>query len=138
MNKKGFFLFVSLSLLSFLGVLAVYPQLPETIPTHWNFAGEIDGYSGKGALLLLGLLPLALSLLFQVVPKLDPRQGNYQKHQKAYLVSFGATVLMMIGLVWCSVLVGLGIPVDISRVVPIGLGLLLLVMGNFLPQIPLG
>lgn len=36
-----------------LFVLMRWQQLPEQIPTHYNFAGEVDGYGGKGSLILL-------------------------------------------------------------------------------------
>ncbi len=34
-------------------VLIRWPQIPDEIPIHYNFAGEADGYGGKGALILL-------------------------------------------------------------------------------------
>ena len=39
-----------------LFVLMRWQQLPEQIPTHYNFAGEVDGYGGKGSLILLMFL----------------------------------------------------------------------------------
>jgi len=27
--------------------LATYPFLPDTIPTHWNVAGQVDAYAPK-------------------------------------------------------------------------------------------
>lgn len=31
-------------------VIVSWHNIPDTIPTHFNFAGEADGYGGKGAL----------------------------------------------------------------------------------------
>lgn len=39
-----------------LFVLMRWQQLPEQIPIHYNFAGEVDGYGGKGSLILLMIL----------------------------------------------------------------------------------
>lgn len=39
-----------------LFVLMRWSQLPEQIPTHYNFAGEVDGYGGKGSLILMMIL----------------------------------------------------------------------------------
>ncbi len=33
-----------------------YPGLPDTIPTHFNALGQVDGYGGKGTLLILPLI----------------------------------------------------------------------------------
>lgn len=30
--------------LSFLAGILLYPELPEPIPSHWDAAGEVDGY----------------------------------------------------------------------------------------------
>ena len=45
------YIFLGLSVLCFLFTL-IYgcvklPQLPDLLPSHYNFAGEIDGWSGK-------------------------------------------------------------------------------------------
>ena len=40
-------------------ILIIWHTLPEQIPTHYNFAGEIDGYGGRGSLLLMPIIGLA-------------------------------------------------------------------------------
>ncbi|GGE67993.1 DUF1648 domain-containing protein [Priestia taiwanensis] len=39
----------------------MYPSLPETIPTHYNFQGEPDAYGGKGN---LWFIPIVACFLF--------------------------------------------------------------------------
>jgi uncharacterized membrane protein len=41
--------------------LSNYPNLPETIPTHYNGAGQADGFGGKATILTL---PLIATVLF--------------------------------------------------------------------------
>lgn len=43
-----------------------YPQLPARVPTHWNAAGEVDGYSGRA---FGGAVP-NLAMWFITVPTL--------------------------------------------------------------------
>ena len=83
-NKKLRLAILALCALSFIGQLILYPRLPDTIPTHWNFRGEVDGYGSRNTQLFLSLLPLLLYGLFLVIPKIDPRGKNYQKHARAY------------------------------------------------------
>lgn len=45
---------------SIVFILIRFPSLPEQIPTHYNFAGEIDGYGGRFSLLLMPLIGLVL------------------------------------------------------------------------------
>ena len=47
-------------------ILAVWHTLPEKVPTHYNFAGEIDGYGGRGSLLLMPVIGLATDLTVAV------------------------------------------------------------------------
>ncbi|TAM68333.1 MAG: DUF1648 domain-containing protein [Microbacteriaceae bacterium] len=43
--------------------VAVYPTLPETLPVHWNAAGEIDGYAAKSIWPVFGPLLIGLGLV---------------------------------------------------------------------------
>ncbi|RYC53567.1 DUF1648 domain-containing protein [Flagellimonas olearia] len=59
-------------------VLAVYMDLPETIPTHFNFQGEVDGYGHKSTLWVIPILSAVLHLFMGlVVMKLKPWLMNY-------------------------------------------------------------
>ena len=51
----------------------VYSRLPERMPTHWNFSGEVDGWSSRlvGAI-MLPLVGLGIFALLQVFPRIDP------------------------------------------------------------------
>ncbi len=80
MGKRFVIGLLALCLLSFCVQLALYPSLPETVPIHWNAAGEVDGWAGKPAVLLLGLLPFGLTVLFAALPKIDPKKESYRKH----------------------------------------------------------
>lgn len=37
----------------------LYPALPERVPVHWNFSGQVDRYGSKLELLLFGPLGIA-------------------------------------------------------------------------------
>ncbi|MBO0321765.1 DUF1648 domain-containing protein [Muricauda sp. CAU 1633] len=59
-------------------VLGVYADLPETIPTHFNFLGRVDGYGHKSALWAIPMLSAGLYLaLGLVATKLKPWLMNY-------------------------------------------------------------
>lgn len=51
---------VSLMVLWIL-VIVNYPGLPDTIPTHFNAFGQVDGYGGRGTFLLL---PVIVTVVF--------------------------------------------------------------------------
>ncbi|MBN2454313.1 SdpI family protein [Candidatus Woesearchaeota archaeon] len=71
-----------------------YPQFPEQIASHWNSAGEVDGYMGKfWGLFLMPIITAALLLLFLIIPKIDPLRKNVEKF-RAYFDNF---ILIIIG-----------------------------------------
>lgn len=133
--KKQTYLLLTLCILSFLGHFLVFFQMPDTVPIHWNVSGEPDGYANKLATLFLALLPLLMLGLLNVIPKIDPRGKNYEKHKKAYDVFSLCLILLLIALNWISNGAILGYPVSISRLVPTGVGFLLIAVGNYMPQL---
>jgi uncharacterized membrane protein len=57
----------------------------QRIPVHWNMEGKVDRYGGKSeGLVLIPLIALALSLVFSVLPLIEPRRANLEKSWGAY------------------------------------------------------
>jgi uncharacterized membrane protein len=114
---------------------AAYPRLPETIPTHWNMDGQPDGWSSRA----FGALITPVILLFvwgfaRVMPAIDPRGANYAKFGGAFEAIFDSLMLFLLGMHIVLLRAGLGYPVQIQRIAPFGIGVLLIVIGNLLPR----
>ena len=56
-------------------ILILWRRLPEEIPTHYNAAGEIDGYGGRGTLLLMPIIGLVTDLVVALVGRF-PQSWN--------------------------------------------------------------
>ena len=114
----------------------VWDQLPPRMATHWDAFGHVNGYSSRAfGGFLAPVLIVGLTLLFQVLPALDPRNANYPKFADTYWAIANAVVLF-VGIVHLMVLAyGLGYPVAMTRVLPLGLGVLFIVLGNVLPRV---
>lgn len=123
----------NLSAFAFLAYF--YPQLPAQLPSHWNFNGEIESYMAKQQLIGLMLLPGGLYILMEVMPKIDPRRRAYDRHYKAYGFFELMMVLFIIGLQVVVISVGMGVELDVSRIMLATLGILFMVVGNFMPQV---
>ena len=54
-----------LGVLIYIGI--VWHALPERVPSNYNFAGEITGYSGRGLLLVMPLIGLVNDLILWIV-----------------------------------------------------------------------
>ena len=113
----------------------VYPRLPETVPTHWNLHGQVNGWQPRGrAAFFMPVLMLVLWGVLRGLPAIDPRRANYAKFQPTYDLMIGA-VLTLVALIHVVVLaVALGAPISMHRVIPIALGVVFIAIGNQLPR----
>jgi uncharacterized membrane protein len=76
---------VGLIVLSFAIGIYVYPQMPNMMASHWNTEGQVDGYMSKfWGLFLIPFAIVGLSLLFIVIPKIDPLKSNIEKFRTYY------------------------------------------------------
>ncbi|MDK2820803.1 MAG: hypothetical protein PWP31_768 [Clostridia bacterium] len=119
-----------------VGGIVVYPHLPELVPSHWNFRGEIDGYSGRfwGAF-GLPLMAAAIYLGMIFAPYIDPKKENYPRFSSAYRIIRLVLVLFMAVLYGTIITVALGGPANlVSKTTPLAVGILFIVIGNYLPQ----
>lgn len=118
-----------------LFTVAVYSQLPEQMPAHWNLRAEVDGWSSRtrGAF-LLPAMAVGIWLLLRYLPKIDPRRQNYERFRETY--DFVANTIVSFLSLLHVVVVGaaLGWPIDPGRVVAGGVGVLFIIIGNLLPR----
>jgi uncharacterized membrane protein len=120
---------------SFALSAAVWERLPERIPIHWNFRGEIDRWGGRAeGALLFPVLALILWIVLPLLPKIDPRRASFDKFRGSYDLIIGATLALLF-VVHCAVIAAaLGYRVPMGRLVPIAVGLLFITIGNVLPR----
>lgn len=113
-----------------------YSRLPETVVTHWNLRGVPDGYSSRfWAVAVMPIVMLAMTGLFSVLPKMDPRRENYAKFLDSYWLIANA-ILVFMGVAHVLILAnGLGYTVQVDRLLPLGVGLLFAFLGNYLTRI---
>src|SRR6266496_4870204 len=113
-----------------------WPRLPARVPTHWNVHGVPDGYSSRlAAALIVPPIVVAMNGLFRILPRLDPRRVNYAKFQDTYWLIANAVALFLLGKHVLVMVNGLGYPVAMSRLMPVGVGLLFIVLGNSLARV---
>jgi uncharacterized membrane protein len=120
---------------AFMASAVVYPRLPETMTTHWDMSGRPDGWSNRmwGAL-TLPIFLLGMWALVQILPRIDPRGSNYAKFGGAFEAIIVSVMLFMLALHVVVLRASLGYPVQMQRIMPIGIGILLVVIGNLLPR----
>jgi uncharacterized membrane protein len=119
-----------------LAAAIVWPHVPEQIPTHWNIQGQPDGYSGKlFGLLIFPALAFGLYLLLMFAPRLDPGYRNYQNFAGTYLAIRVSVLCFMVAVDGIIVLGALGRPVDVNAGTCVAVGVLFVILGNFMGKI---
>lgn len=113
--------------------LAVWGQLPERMASHWNAAGEVDGYMSRfwGAM-LMPLFMLGMAALFVAIPLVDPLRANieaFRPHYEGFAILMMAFMLVMHGV---TLLWNLGVQVPIGPVVVVGVAVLFFYVGTLL------
>jgi len=127
---------VIVATVAFAAAIWAYPQLPPRVATHWNIRGEVDGYSGRfAAAFIIPLAILVLAGVAHVLPKIDPKRANYPKFLDTYWLLING-ILIFMGAIYLAVLGNaIGAPVPIQRVIPIALGFLFIIIGNYLGRV---
>ncbi|WP_058486778.1 SdpI family protein [Defluviitalea phaphyphila] len=124
-----------LIIISLIGTIIIFPYLPKQIPTHWGINGEIDDYSSKYIAFFLGSLPALSYLLMYFIPKLDPKKENYKKHEKAYSIIAISFSIALIFIHWIILLASINIITNVGFFVKLIIGLLFIIMGNYMTQL---
>lgn len=113
-----------------------YPRLPPTVATHWSLRGTPDGFSSRGwAVAIIPLAIVAITVLFNVLPKMDPRRENYARFLSSYWLIANAVIVFVLVAHAMMIATGLGYSVKIDRLMPLGVGLLFMFLGNYLTRV---
>jgi uncharacterized membrane protein len=134
MTRKIVGLAAAMTVATLTGVSAwVALSLPGDVqlPVHWGLAGEPDRFAGKWtALMMPPLIVAAVSLLFFVLPSLEPRKQGLERSQGLYLWGWVALLLMGSSIELAVVSTALGWDLPVNRLITGGVGATLLLIGN--------
>lgn len=115
-----------------LGLL-LWNRLPEQITTHWGINNTPDGWTGKGIVVFgLPLLMLAVQWIGVMLTSLDPKMKDTDG-KPLKIVLWLCPVLCLV--VSCVIYgYALGIDLNMDNVALLVVGMLFLVIGNYLPK----
>lgn len=130
---RGLVLSFLLCLLPIAAGLLLYDRLPEQVAIHFGADGMPDGFVPRAvAVFLLPALMALLQIVVYTVQNHDPKRHNAARVLSAMgkWVVPAVTLFAQAATLWYAV-VG---KMDISMYVHLGIGLMLLVCGNYLPK----
>lgn len=135
--KKNKWLMIVTSILIVLPIfvgLLLWNKLPEQVPYHWGINGEVDGWVSKPvAVFVLPVILLVMQWVCILATGLDPKAKNVTTTKMMGIVLWIIPVLNLFlhVMVW---LAAFGRKVDMAAVMPLFMGTLFVVIGNYLPK----
>ena len=132
-NLKVLILTTVVMLLPILAGLILWNQLPEQMPTHWNAAGEIDGWSSKPfAVFVLPLIMVAAQWLCMLGTAADPKKNNHSEKVLHLILWIVPALSVVLHAVTYATALGHAVPMEV--VMPILIGLIFTIIGNYMPK----
>lgn len=114
--------------------LILWSKLPDSIATHWGADGQVNGWSSKASTVFFLPCILMMIHLFAVFLILnDPKKTNI--HKKPMTLIFWIVPVISILMNGIIYLIAFGIKVDISVAASILLGILFILLGNYMPKL---
>lgn len=136
-NKKINIVIACLLAITLVYILIVYPSLPDLIPTHFGVSGDADSYSNKSFIFIFYGVLVLLNVLMPALAKMDPKRENYLRFFKSFDIFRVAINLLFMGLIFVitqSSLSNLTETFSVDKLVPAMLGLVFIVIGNYMPK----
>jgi uncharacterized membrane protein len=134
-KNKLFYLTLIITFIPLIVNLIALPHMPNKVPVHWGPSGEPDRYGSKIEQLVMSVLPIVLFLFLNFLPSIDPKKESYKKHSGAFSIINFVIILFLIITNLMGLFSALGYNIPFQKVVPALLGILFIVLGNFMTQI---
>ena len=133
-NKKYWIATSIVTLLPILVGLLLWDQLPDKLPTHFGVDGTADGFSGKPfAVFGIPVMMLGFQWLVYAATLLDKQnRGHNEKVMNLVGLIFPGMSLFFAVLIYNH---GMGLELNLGSLLFPLLGLLFIVLGNWLPKI---
>jgi len=129
-NAKTWIVFI----ISLLAALFVFPNLPNRIPTHFNVFGAPDNFGSRWTIFLLPGIIFLLQFLAEWTRKYDPKAEAYETFKSQYYNIHFAVALLLFGVEVLLIAVIFGYSIDVSVIVRIATGFLIVYLGNIMPK----
>lgn len=135
MKNKKFYISLIACLIPLIIGLIYFESLPEELPTHWNAAGEIDGFMSKPMVLFgLPLFMLGLHVFVIWMMHKDPKYQNIPKVMLNLMYLFMPFLSIIIMFITINASIENGLDFNAASLVTIFISVIFIVIGNYLPK----
>ena len=126
-----------ISIITLMVAIYVIQGIPSDLqlPIHWNLEGEIDRYGDASLVLLMlpGVLMIILAI-FSALKYIDPRKENIAMSHKS-IGAFSLAFAVFIAVMEAGYIAVInGMEVNIMLIITFAIGLLFIIIGNYLSK----
>ena len=115
---------------------ALYSRLPAKYPTHWNFQGRPDGFTEKPwGPFVVPLVMTGLYLLLLVLPRISPKGYRFESFLGVWEIVRTAILAFLFLIHVLVLLAATGVQVEMERAIAAAMGLLFVVLGNYMGKL---
>ena len=140
--KKLYSALYAVLLICVIGTVIFLILSPDRIPVHYNFAGEVDRIGSKYENLIWPGFAIGMGVFFLLMARI-PRKKGEKTNEKVLMIAGVCTLVFFTLLGFYFMLKALRYDPqaasqvsydDVNRFVSIGIGALLVVLGNIMPK----
>ena len=132
-NYKKIILTSLITLLPLPAGLILWNRLPDTIAIHFDFNGQANGWSSKPfVVFFIPLFILCMHLLCLFLTAADPKRRNIGDKTMGLVCWIAPLASLLVGILTYTI--ALGIELNINLFLTLVMGLLFIVIGNYLPK----
>jgi uncharacterized membrane protein len=131
-NRLNLALAMALLVATFFGFVLI--PAGDNLPAHWNISGAIDQFGPRSRVLIM--LPLAAAVVAALLVGIEIsfRRMQLGDVRRQFALVLSVCLALFAAKQASTVLIGLGHPIDVPRIVAILQGLGLIAIGNMLPK----
>ncbi|MCK4927304.1 MAG: SdpI family protein [Candidatus Aenigmarchaeota archaeon] len=95
MERREYLIWAIIALM-FISGAYIYPSMPETMATHWDAEGNVNGYSTRAVgVFLIPALTLGIYLLMLAIPHIAVYRKNIESFKKYYFYMIAGIVIFL-------------------------------------------
>lgn len=139
--KKLYAICYGVILLCIIGTAILLIFTPDTIPAHYNFAGDVDRFGSKYENLIFPLFAIIMGAFFILLAKLQRKKG-VAVNEKILLYTGICTLFFFTVLGFYFMLKAIRydpdatatFSIDVMKFTGIAIGIMLVILGNIMPK----
>lgn len=137
MSKKTTNIIIGIILLVSAAItLALYPSIPDIIPTHWGPDGQIDGTGPKYMLFVFWGIAVFVNVLMLFAKKIDPKGENYDRFPKVFNIFRIFVTALLCGLELLTICFAFNPQfANMSTISYVFIGVMFALLGNYMPKV---